>query len=354
MNRFLSQRTVSRLPALLVTLAAVFPVASARAGSVANFYKGKIITIDVGYGAGGGYDTTTRLVARFLGKHIPGNPKVVVQNVPGAGGILVANQIYNVAAKDGLTLGVFSAQDALDPLYGEPQAHYNTSKFAWIGSMQTDTNACGIWKGGGVGIKTLPDLIASKKTISFGSTSPTSPTSTFPMFFKKALGAPIKVVNGYPGTNGIMLALRQGEMDATCGLFESTVRGSYWHDVKSGNLKLFVQATSEADKVPLFGDATPVMDFVKGKEMRKIAALVFAPSQLTRPLAAPPGTPKDRVAALSAALMALAKDPDAIAAAKKVIGMPLRPKSAEELQKAFASYEATPPGLVKKAYAYSH
>ena len=347
-------RTRRRLPAWLAALALVFPVASVRADSVADFYRGKTVTIDVGYGAGGGYDVTSRLVAQFLGKHIPGNPSVVVQNEPGGGGIKVANEIFNVAPNDGLTLGVFSSDVALDALYNEPQAHYKTSKFAWIGSMHTDIQSCGIWKGGGVGIKTLADLIASKRTISFGSTSPTSPTSTFPVFFHKALGAPTKVINGYPGTNAIMLAMRQGEMDATCGLFESTVRGSYYHDLQSGDLKLFVQAATDADKVPLFGDATPVLDFVEGGDMRKIANLVFGPSLLTRPLAAPPGTPKDRVAALRAALMALATDPEAVAAAKKVIGAPLRPKNGEELEKAFADFEATPPDLVKKAYAYGH
>jgi tripartite-type tricarboxylate transporter receptor subunit TctC len=349
-------RSLMRASGLSPWLAAIilgFSITFARADSVADFYRGKTVTIEVGYGAGGGYDLVARLVAQFLGKHIPGNPKVVVENEPGGGGIKVANEIYNTVAKDGLTLGVFSSDVAIDPLYGEPQARYQTAKFAWVGSMDTDVQSCAVWKGAGIGIKSLSDLVAAKRTITFGSTSPTAPTSAYPIFFRKALGAPAKVIDGYTGTNSVELAMRQGEIDATCGLFESTIRGSYMHDLQSGDLNIFVQIT-EGEKMPLFGEATPIMDAIKSDEMREVAKLVFDPSLLTRPLAAPPGTPADRLAALRAALLATAKDEEAVAAAKKLIGTPLRPKSGEEVEKMIASFEATPPDLVKKAYAYSH
>src|SRR5690348_9111139 len=136
---------------------------SALADPVSDFYKGKTVTIQVGYGPGGGYDVTTRLFAQFLGKHIPGNPTVVVQNVPGGGGLKVANAIYNTVGKEGLTLGVFSSDVALEPLYGEKQAHFRPERFAWVGSMDTDVASCGVWKSAGTGIRTLPDLIAAKK-----------------------------------------------------------------------------------------------------------------------------------------------------------------------------------------------
>jgi len=337
-------------------LAAAAAIASqatpACAAGVADFYSGKTITIEVGYGAGGGYDMMARLFARFFGQHIPGNPSVIVQNVPGGGGLKVANAIYNTVAKDGLTLGVFSSDVALEPLYGDRQALFAPENFAWIGSMDTDVLSCGVWKGAGIGIKTLPDLIAAKKTVSFGSSAPGTDPSLYPLFFKNALGAPVKVISGYTGTREIMLAMERGEMDGTCGLFESSVRGSYMQQVTSGDLTIFVQIAL-SQRSPLFGNATPIMDVVKTEEMRKVAQLVFGPSLITRPLAAPPGTPTDRVAALRAALLETAKDPRTIEAGKPM-QITLQPKSGDEVERLIAQFQATPPELVKKAFAYTH
>ncbi len=172
------------------------------------------------------------------------------------------------------------------------------------------------------------------------------------MFFKNALGAPVKVVSGYTGTREIMLAMERGEMDGTCGLFESSVRGSYMDQVKSGDLTIFVQIAF-GEPSALFGAATPIMDVIKTDEMRKVAALVFGPSMITRPLAAPPGTPADRVAALRTALLETAQDPRTIAAgaAAQIV---LHPKSGADVESLIAQFQATPPDLVKKAYAYTH
>jgi tripartite-type tricarboxylate transporter receptor subunit TctC len=347
-------------PARIVEAAKIFALvaaisllaAPACADGVADFYSGKTITIEVGYGPGGGYDVTTRLFAQFFGQHIPGNPSVIVQNVPGGGGLKVANAIYNTAPKDGLTLGVFTADVALEPLYGDRQALFAPEKFAWIGSMDTDVLSCGVWKGAGIGIKTLPDLIAAKKTVSFGSTGPGTDPLLYPTFFKNALGAPVKVISGYTGTREIMLAMERGEMDGTCGLFESSVRGSYMQQVASGDLTIFVQIAL-SEKSPLFGNATPIMDVIKSDEMRKIAQLVFGPSVITRPLAAPPGTPADRVAALRTALLETAKDPRTIEAGRPM-QITLAPKSGDDVERLIAQFQATPPELVKKAYAYTH
>jgi tripartite-type tricarboxylate transporter receptor subunit TctC len=353
MTRFPSpHRTLARTPVWFAAVALLFPAASVRADSVADFYRGKTVTIDVGYGPGGGYDITSRLIAQFYGTHIPGNPTVIVENVPGGGGLTLANAIYNTAAKDGLKLGVFASDVALEPLYGNEQAQFQPAKFAWIGSMDTDRQSCGVWKGGGVGIKTLPDLIAARKTITFGASSPVSDTSVYPLFFKNALGAPVKVILGYTGTQDIVLAMRRGEVDAFCGLFESSVLGSYKQDVEAGNLEIFVQIVL-GEKSPLFGDATPIMDAFKSDEMRQVANFVFIPSLLARPLAAPPGTPEERVAALRAGLLATVKDEETIATAQKM-NMTLKPKSGEEVEKMIAEFQATPPELVKKAYAYTH
>ena len=341
-----------RTGCMTAALAALGLITPARADSVGDFYAGKTITIEVGYGAGGGFDVTTRLFAQYFGDHIPGKPTVIVQNVPGGGGLKVANAIYNTVPKDGLTLGVFSGDIALEPLYGDRQAMFAPEKLAWIGSMDTDIISCGVWRGAGVGIKTLPDLIAAKKTVSFGSSAPGSDPSLYPLFFKNALGAPIKVVSGYTGTREIMLAMERGEMDGTCGLFESSVRGSYMEQVKSGDLTIFVQIAL-GEPSALFGAATPIMDVIKTDEMRKVAELVFGPSTITRPLAAPPGTPADRVAALRKALLETAQDPRTIEAGAPA-QIVLHPKSGADVETLIAQFQATPPDLVKKAYAYTH
>ena len=155
---------------------------------VADFYRGKTITIQVGYGPGGGFDATARLLAQFYGKHIPGHPNVIVENVPGGGSLKVMNTIYNVAPKDGLTLGVFLGSNVMEPVYGDKQANFEAQNYSWIGSMDTDQQACGVWKGAGVGIKTLDDLIHSKKTITFGSTAPNAGLSVFPALFQECVG----------------------------------------------------------------------------------------------------------------------------------------------------------------------
>lgn len=331
-----------------VAIGAAAAASHANADAVADFYKGRQVTIQVGFGAGGGFDTTTRIVARHLGKHIPGNPKVVVQNVPGAGSMKVANSLFNAAPKNGLVLGVFSSTVAMVPLFGKRKTKFDTNKFEWIGSMHTDIMSCGVWKGAGQGIKTLPDFVAAKKTIVFGSNGPTSALATFPLFMRNVLGAKVKVVNGYKGTKGVNLAMQNGELHATCGMYESSVRGAFYPSFKSGDLTLFVQLGLDRN-VPLFGKATNIFDMLKTEEQKQMARLLFGPSEITRPLAAPPGTPKVRVAALRKALLDTMKDPGLIADAKK-INIVFKPKGGEKVAKMFADIYKAPRPLVEKTY----
>jgi tripartite-type tricarboxylate transporter receptor subunit TctC len=339
------------LGAAMALLSGIALVPQANADAVSDFYSGKQVAIQVGFGAGGGYDTTARIVARHLGKHIPGKPSVIVQNVPGAGSMKVANALYNTAPKNGLVLGVFSSSIAMVPLYGKRKAKFVTNKFEWIGSMHSDIQACGVWKGAGQDIKTLPDFIAAKKPIIFGSNGPTSPLTTFPLFMKNVLGAKtVKVVHGYKGTKGVNLGMQNGELNATCGMFESSVRGAFFNSYKSGDLVLYVQLGLKK-KVPLFGQATNIFDLLKTEEEKKMARLVFGPSEITRPLAAPPGTPKGRVAALRKALLDTMKDPGLIADGKR-IKIAFSPISGEDVAKQFDEYFATPKALVDKTYGY--
>ena len=336
----------------LASLVAGLVSSAAHADTVADFYKGKTMTLNVGFGAGGGYDTTTRLVARHLSKHIPGNPTVVVANMPGAGSMRVAGWIYSVAPKDGTMLGVAAAAVMLEPLFGNKNAKYDPAKFEWIGSMHNDTNSCAVWKGAGVGIRTLDDMIKSKKTIIFGSLSPETETTRFPMFLKHVAKAPIKVVHGYRGTKAVMLAAQKGEVDATCGMYESSVKTAYKSELESGDLKVVFHVNLDKDKVATFGDAVSVRKFLPTDEMKKIGEILFRPTSITRPVFAPPGTPANRVAALRKALMDTMKDPGTVADGKK-LNVTFEPMEGKRIGEIMEGFKSTPPEIINKALALS-
>ncbi len=328
-----------------------FAAPAAAQDAIADFYRGKTVTVQVGYSAGGGYDITTRLFARHFGRHIPGQPTVIVQNMPGGGSIVLANYLYTAAPKDGLMLGVFGATIMLEPLFGNPIVKVDPAQFRWVGNMHADINSCGLWKGGGTGLKTYDQIVKSGKTLVFGSTSPEAETARFPVFLRQAFGAPFKVVNGYKGTREINHAMQTGEAHATCGMYESSVRGSYMGDVQSGDLKIFFQAGIDR-KVALFGDAVSIGDLIKGKgdEMAQIAELIFRPSEITRPIAAPPGTPPERVAALRRAFEATMQDPELLADGRK-ISLDFMPMTGTRVEQLMAGFYKATPDMVKKAIA---
>jgi len=334
--------------------AALLAAPAARADAVADFYKGKQLTILIGYGAGGGYDTTTRVVARHLSKHIPGNPTIVPQNMPGAGSMKVANFLYNAAPKDGSSLGVFAASTALEPLFGNDKAKFDPRKFDWIGSMHQDTASLAIWNGAGQGIETLDDMLRLKKEgklkeVLFGSTSPAAITSQHPLVLKNYFDLPIKIIYGYKGTKGVSLAMQNGEVHASGGMFESSVKGAFRDMVDSGKLKIMVQFGPDK-AVPFFGKATRLYDRLKKPEDRQVMDVIFRQTQLARPLAAPPGAPKERVAALRKALMDTMKDPALIADGKR-IKVDFEPMSGDEAQALIEKFYATPPALIAQAKA---
>jgi tripartite-type tricarboxylate transporter receptor subunit TctC len=330
----------------LISIAAL-PQNGRAADAVSDFFKDKTVTITVGYGVGGGYDSMSRFYARHLGNHIPGNPQVVVQNMPG--GPRSANTLYNVSPKDGTALGVFASSTALDPLFGNQEAKFDAEKFEWIGSLDRDVNACATWKGAGQNIKSLPDLIAAKKTVVFGASAAAATSSTHAVFLKKMFKANLRVITGYEGTNTVKLAMQRGEMDAACGLQASSVKTSYMAEVNSGEMQFFVQFGAKPE--PLFANATMMYSMIKNEEERKIADLIFGQTEIARPLAAPPGTPKDRVAALRKAMLDTAKDPAFMAEAGKM-NLEIKPIPGEEVAKMFADYMKTPPDLAKKAADY--
>jgi tripartite-type tricarboxylate transporter receptor subunit TctC len=344
-------RGLSGIAACSAVLAGAGAITMAQADPVADFYKGNQITIQVGYGVGGGYDTTARLFASYFGKYIPGNPTVVVQNVPGAGSMLVANAIFNTAPKDGSVLGVFASSTALEPLFGNTKALYDPRKYEWVGSLHRDIASCGVWKGAGQGIASLPDMIKAKRTVIFGSTSPTAITSQHPLFLKNMFNANLKVVWGYKGTKDVSLAMMRGEVDGSCGMFESSVRGAFDQHVKAGELNIIVQFGRDRT-VSYFKDATVMYDMLKTEDDKKVADVIFRQTELARPLAAPPGTPPARVAALRKAMLDTMKDPALTADAQRM-QIDFDPIPGEEAAKIFAGFYNTAPELVEKARQYT-
>lgn len=341
-----------KLGAVFATMAATFLPFQATADEVADFYKGKQLALQVGFAAGGGYDTTARIFARHFGKYVPGNPTVIVQNLPGGGSMKLVDKLYNATPNNGLVIGSMTPQIMMVPLYGKRRTKFVTSKFEWIGSLHQDIMGCAVWKGAGQGIKNLHDVIAAKKPIIFGSSSPASLLSTYPLFLKGVFGAKIKIVHGYRGTRPINLAMQKGEVHGSCGMYESSVRGAYLDSFNSGDLNVFMQL-GEHSTVPFFKDATPIYSLLKTEEQKQMARLLFGPGEITRPIAAPPGTPKARVAALSKALLDTAKDSGLIKDGKRINTI-FKPMSGEQVAKAFASYYATPRALVDKTYEYTY
>ena len=318
----------------------------ALADAVADFYKGKNLTIAIGYAPGGGYDTYTRVLARHFSKYIPGNPQIVAQNMPGAGSMKVANYVYNVAPKDGTFLGVFSAPTALEPLFGNKNAKFETVKFNWLGNMFRDTHGCATWHNSG--IKSLQQIIDSKTPVVFGATAAGSYGNQHALVLKNMVGANLKVITGYKGIKDVGLALQRGEIQAACAMAVSTVKSAFKSPMEKGEMKMLVQFGKK--NIPFMQNATNFYSMLKTDEERQVADLFFGQSAIARPVAGPPGMKPEFVAALRKAMADALKDPALVADAAK-IGIDIEPETGEEVDQAFADFYKTPPAVVAKAKA---
>jgi tripartite-type tricarboxylate transporter receptor subunit TctC len=315
----------------------------AEADGVSDFYAGKTLSLLIGFPPGGGYDTYMRVLARHYGKYIPGHPSVVPSNMPGAGSLLAANYLYAKAPNDGLTLAMFAASAAMEPLLGNKSALFDVTKFSWIGSMSQDVAFCGVWQS--LGAPKTFDEMMTKETI-FGGGATAAITFQHPMVLKNVLGAKIRVIPGYPGTREVNLALHRGEVNGTCGLYVSTIKATFADEVSSGQLKPVIQMG--AKKSNEYGDVPSVFDYAKTDMDRAVLDVHFKQLLLGRPLAGPPGIPADRLKALRDALVATMKDKDFLAEAEKV-GLDIDPASAEEVEQLLVRFAAYPPEVFRKA-----
>jgi tripartite-type tricarboxylate transporter receptor subunit TctC len=309
---------------------------------VEDFYKGKTLSLIIGYSVGGGYDLYGRLLARHMGKYIPGRPAIVPQNLTGAGSLRAANFIYSAAPKDGTVFGTFGRTIATTPLLTPAGAQFDSSKFTWLGSITNEVSLCVTWHSSPV--KVWKDSL-EREVVMGGEGSGADP-DVYTLLYKNVFGARWKLVAGYPGTNDTMLAMERGEVDGLCGLSWGTLmtRHRQWFDDKKINL--IIQAALR--KQPELPDVPLALDLVKDQEQMQILKLFLTSQEMARPFAAPPGTPPDRKAALIAAFERTMRDPEFLGEAQK-LNMDINPLGAKQMEDLLAELYATPKSVVEKA-----
>ena len=330
-----------RCCASLVFIFALAIAGPAHADSVEDFYKGRSLTVLVGHSVGGGYDLYARLLSRFLGRHIPGHPTVVVQNMPGAGGLRTANYLYAAAPKDGSAIATFSRSIPTFPLLSPPAA-FDGTKFSWVGSMSSDTSLC--LTGSKSPVKTWRDMLIQPSIM--GGQSLSSDSDIYARLYKNVLGARIKLVSGYPGTNDITLAMERGEVDGICGLSWGTIKVAHPDWVSGKGVNLLLQAGLKKDaELP---DLPLASDLIDEPEKKQMLYLHFAPQGMGRPFAAPPDIPADRKATLIKAFNDTMKDPELLAEAARA-KMDINPMPGEDIDALLRELYAMPADVVAKA-----
>jgi len=307
------------------------------------FYKGKTTRIIVGLPPGGGYDLYSRVIARHMGRHIPGNPTVVVENMDGAGSLIAANHIYKVAKPDGLTIGHILGGLFLQQLLGKPGIEFDGRRFEYIGVPAQDNFMIGLSKA--TGITSVEKWLASKTPVKLGGVSPGGATDDVPKVVAFTLGLPIQLVTGYKGTAPIRLAFNSGEVQGVCNAWES-FKSTWRKEVESGEVVIVLQATVKAH--PEVPNVPVAFDLAKTEEARRLIQVVtrvHGPS--TRPYLLPPGTPKERVQILRKAYTDTMKDPEFLADAKKA-KLDINPDDGAGLERNVREIFNLEPSLVAK------
>ena len=299
---------------------------SARAQSVEDFYRGKTISLVVSSSPGGGYDALSRVVARHLGKHMPGNPAIVVRNMPGAGGIVATSFINKVAPRDGLTIAGVQNNTPFEPLFGTKEADYDPTKMTWLGTPSVETGLLIVWHSSP--IMTLAD--AQKMEMTAGASGANSTPSFYARLLNELLGTKIKVIAGFPGQNEAYLAMERGEIDSYGVTFWSSLTSTKPTWLPEKKIRILVQYGPEKETdlpdVP-FGP-----DLIKKEEDRLLMEAAYAPLAAGRPFVAPPGLPPERTAALRKAMLDTFKDPEFLAEAAKQQLQVDKPRSGEQIQ----------------------
>jgi tripartite-type tricarboxylate transporter receptor subunit TctC len=333
-----------RLHALFATAvsAGLVMTAAAQAQQSDGYFKGKVVTIAVGGTAGGGIDIGARMLARYIGKYLPGLPKVQVQLVPGAGGVRLIEQLFMVAPKDGTYIGAFATGPIIEPLISLRDVKYKISDFTAIGAMEKDVSLCATWHTSP--IKTLEHAKAREVTVA--GTGASSSTDILPLALNAVLGTKFRVITGYVGTQESLLAVERGETDGRCGWGFSSMKSAKPEWLRDKRLNLLVQLGLE--KHAEARDVPAALDLVTNMADRQLMHVLLAPQSIVRPYLAPPGMPADRAAEVRAAFMAAMKDAELRAEFTKIVGEEPAPTSGEDMQKLLNEIYATPRAIVDR------
>lgn len=327
----------------LALLAICIGVGCAHAQDTAPYFNGRTITIVVGSSAGGGYDTYARLLGRYFGKHIPGEPSVVVTNMPGAGSDVAAAYVARVAVKDGTFIAAPFATQPLDPVLGDPTGvNFDPSRMNYLGSAMSDDYLCIV----------RPDAPATtfdemfKTQVIVGASAPSASTGIVPIMLNNMLGTKFKVVFGYPGAVEITMAIEKGEIQGMCGIGWLSLKSEYMNMLKSGEVKIVVQAIGkglpELDKmgIPL------TVSYAHNEEQRRIFEIIYSQEIFARPYFVAAEVPADHLQILRRAFMETWRDPDLLADAAKM-NLDVGVTSGEEIQSLLQKIYASPPALLQ-------
>ena len=316
-------------------------VEPARADAVEDFYRGRSINVVIGYGPGGGYDAYARLLAKHIGRHVPGHPALVPQNMPGAGGLKATQYLYEVAPKDGTAIGTVARAQPLAPLL-LGNTSFDATRFTWIGSVTDEASLC--LSSSASKARTWQDLL-SAETLFAGEGQGADP-DMFAMALNRVFGARIKVITGYHSTREMTLAMQRGEVEGICGVSASTLIGQYPDWVEGKKVNLLAQMALRKDD--RFAGVPLVSDFANNDEQRQIIRLIVAGQAIARPFFGPPGIPQDRKQALRTAFDKTMQDPEFQAEAQRA-KMDVNPMPGAEMEEFLRGLYAMPKDLVDKA-----
>jgi len=321
---------------------AILVFSPARADEVADFYRDKTVTLTVSAGAGGGYDTLARTVARFLNQHLPGHPIIVVRNMAGAGGTAAANILFNGAEKDGTHIGLLQSHSAFEPLLGARDAQFEATRFNWLGTPGVETGLLVLWNA--VPVDTL--AAARTREITVGAGALSSPPAFHARLLNDVLGLKLKIKTGYPALTDAFYALERGDIEGYTSVIYSALQATKSDWLPQKKIKVLLQYGPEK-RAELAG-APSAREAAASEDDRILLDAAFAPLALGRPLVMPPGVPADRLAAMRKALMDTFADPGFIAESARLALGPSEPRGGDALQEVVARTYAAPARVLER------
>lgn len=312
-----------------------------------SLYEGKTIRIVVGASAGGGSDVYSRVIARHMTRHVPSHPNIIVENMPGAGTMIAANYVYNVAKPDGLTIGNFIGAVLMGQILGRPGIQFDARKFEYVGVPSRFTPVCAFTKASG--ITTVEKLAAAASPVKVGASGPGSILYDAPVVLKEALGLPIHVISGYKGIGDIRLAAESGELQGICGVGWQALKASWGKSLEKGDVAVVLQTSPKPN--PELPNVPLAMNYAKTEEARQlIKVAVQDPGNMVFVYVLPPATPKEQVGLLRRAFANTLRDPEFLADAKKA-NTEIDPVSGEELEEMVKGLFSLKPTLVNRLKA---